>query len=149
MKVTKILLASCLLVCAGVASAGGLENSEVVPMAYVSLPLGGQPARDTELSYGFGVSMAEVDEHEGLNFMQGGKSRLVDFSFTDDEFTALKFNGVNAMERTLVHNADGGTSSAMLFNPNFIVPAAMIGGTLILHWLSDGVTPSPSSPSEN
>ena len=97
MKLAKTMLASCLLVCAGVASAGGVQDSEVVPMAYLSLPFGGQPARDTELSYGFGVSMAQVDQHEGLNFMQSGKSRLVDFSFTDHQFTALKFNGINAM----------------------------------------------------
>ena len=94
MKLAKTMLASCLLACAGVASAGGVQDSEVVPMAYLSLPFGGQPARDTELSYGFGVSMAQVDQHEGLNFMQSGTSRLVDFSFTDHQFTALKFNGI-------------------------------------------------------
>ncbi len=136
MKNISLLLASCLLALSGMAQAGGLDN-EVVPMAYMSLPLGGQQAESSQLQYGFGMAVAKHDMETGWNFMQNGSPRPLDFAFTGKEFTSIKINGVDTLERTLVHHADGTTTTIMGMSKDVVVPVLIFGGAAVAVALAD------------
>ena len=148
MKPMNVLLGGCLLAVTGIAAAGDLQDTEAVPMAYLSMPMGKHHSEDNRLQYGFGLAVAEYGRDEGVNFMQTGRSRLLDFSFTGDELTALEVNGINTLERKLVHHADGTTSTATWVNYSILVPAVTIGAIVINETL-DSSTVGRSSPEEN
>ena len=144
MKLFNTILAVSFTVCAGQAAAAGLNDVEMVPMAYMSMPLGKQDTRKNALQFGIGLANAQYSQHTGYNFMNTGKTRLMDLSFSGGEFADLKINGIKAMERSVVLNADGTTTTGAAINYNVIIPAVFVG-TIIYVESEDDDSPPPQN----
>ncbi len=111
-------------------------------MAYLSIPIDGKNKKQQAVNYGFGLARAEYQRESGFNFLNTGKSHIVDFAFSGAKMNALKFNGVNTLQQTLVHNADGTTAAGTAVNWSIVVPA-VVGGIVIV---AAGESDDNSSP---
>ena len=136
--------AMCLSAATGLAAAGGSSYEEAVPMAYLSIPLGGSGGGLQQTSFGVGLARADYERNAGFNFMSNGKPRIVDVSFRGNELDALSFNGINTLQQKLIHNADGTTTTSTFINPNILIPAVVVGAIICVEVCDDNDTaPQP------
>ncbi len=79
---------------------------EAVPVAYISMPLGGG-AKATP-SYGLQLHMMSHEAlNEGVSWFDSGRPAYMDLRFSNSEIAALEFNGINTLRRVTRYNANG------------------------------------------
>ncbi len=97
---------------------------EAVPVAYISMPLGG--GSKATPSYGLQLHMMSHEAlNEGVSWFDSGRPAYMDLRFSDSEIAALEFNGINTLRQVTRYNANGEPET----EPQFDWVA--VGGALI------------------
>ncbi len=85
---------------------------ELVPMAYINVPLGGGNKTQSEPVYGLSLGYAqESGQSQVVGDRHNKRPPILDLQFKARGVNSLKLGGSTLMQRVAVHNADGTVSS--------------------------------------
>jgi hypothetical protein len=130
-------LVACLLGLNTTALLAQEPASEQALMAYYSLPFGGSSRKQETPLFGFRMDTLE-DSDSGITFASfTGKPAMMDFAMTEDGPEALSFNGVNALEKTIVYNADAGTTTTTTSINWGLVAVGVVSAVAVAEWVDD------------
>lgn len=139
MKTISMLAAAAAITVASAAHAVELDT-EIMPMTYFKHAFGGAAKSHNFSTYGLQVHRAAAVE---MHLLDGDQPAAFDLRFRDGQLDAMSFGGINTVQKHLVHNADGGTTTATVIDWNMVIPAAL-AGFVILTELGDDCTPAPA-----
>lgn len=123
--VTATLAALSLAITTMPAQAQELVN-EPAMMVYYSMPFGAKSRQQAAPTYGF--RMDTLESESGISFSSfTGKPAMMDFALNEDGPKALSFNGVNALKKTSVYNADSGETETTTAIDLGLVAIGIIG----------------------
>lgn len=123
--VTTTLAALSLGIATIPAQAQELVN-EPAMMVYYSMPFGAKTRQQAAPTYGF--RMDTLENEDGSTFSSfTGKPAMMDFALNQDGPKSLSFNGVNALIKSSVYNADSGETETTTAVDLGLVAIGIIG----------------------
>ena len=105
-------------------------DTESAMMLYFSMPFDGHSRKQEIPTYGFRLDTLDDETATFSSFT--GKPAMMDFAMNEDGAQALRFNGVNALVKKMVYNADAGTSETFTALDWGIVAAGVVGVAILI-----------------